>query len=499
MIESLYDQDLHEFQLHFLSILRDGSVYALLMKFAQMYGPQSCVLFVLVCITIWRKELSSNHVYHSSIRPRSVSRSSRRHRREGYKTDHTSMTISSQHRHVHELSSVLDAVGFSFSFEPFLAVIYTVFKQGLHLDYSEYNSTTSIIYDLAKYVWYAVNGYIFATCIARSPSMQDLISNSDLSEDNAFRAEQCDSLDENKKVFAIMDADKSPIHDLPVGIQVHLFSFLSPRDLCEFSCVSTHCAMLTDDHHCPSSQLIYGDSTAALIWNNILLRDFNAVLNWNIAQKAFERSLAKIGISFEGTIIEFLTSTHFPNHRSRKDFYFQFSESWINWSLAGENSEERCLVGLHGSILNMSKFLHSHPGTPETLLMQGGRDATKYFEDIGHSSSARNVALDCVLINRNNLYHEIDFFVDELIDPTPFPMQRSTPWKIGNIKRVRNCIEKEYKREIQTIQHWLHSRINSVNVIGNEVHPFFDPFSDSWEWWYTSWEGMRPVFVSTNH
>lgn len=48
-------------------------------------------------------------------------------------------------------------------------------------------------------------------------------------------------------------------------------------------------------------------------------------------------------------------------------FYINFEYCWIDWLLAGFNTEERCLVGLHGCVLDLTSFLNEHPGSPETL------------------------------------------------------------------------------------------------------------------------------------
>ena len=74
-----------------------------------------------------------------------------------------------------------------------------------------------------------------------------------------------------------------------------------------------------------------------------------------------------------------------------KVFFSEFEASWVGWVAAGQNSEHCCLVGLHGRIYDITDFMHSHPGSPETLMDNAGADATEFFEDVGHSSLARDL------------------------------------------------------------------------------------------------------------
>ncbi|XP_039311462.1 cytochrome b5 isoform X2 [Solenopsis invicta] len=46
---------------------------------------------------------------------------------------------------------------------------------------------------------------------------------------------------------------------------------------------------------------------------------------------------------------------------------------------------------IHNNIYDVTKFLNEHPGGEEVLLEQNGRDATDAFEDIGHSTDAREM------------------------------------------------------------------------------------------------------------
>jgi hypothetical protein len=73
-------------------------------------------------------------------------------------------------------------------------------------------------------------------------------------------------------------------------------------------------------------------------------------------------------------------------------FYLEFEFAWVDWLLAGFCTEERCLVSLHGAILDITNFIHDHPGSPESLTEHSGGDATDTFTDIGHSSLAQRLA-----------------------------------------------------------------------------------------------------------
>lgn len=50
-----------------------------------------------------------------------------------------------------------------------------------------------------------------------------------------------------------------------------------------------------------------------------------------------------------------------------------------------------CWIILHDKVYDVSKFLDEHPGGEEVLLEQGGKDATENFEDVGHSTDARDL------------------------------------------------------------------------------------------------------------
>ncbi|CAG0918839.1 unnamed protein product [Notodromas monacha] len=59
--------------------------------------------------------------------------------------------------------------------------------------------------------------------------------------------------------------------------------------------------------------------------------------------------------------------------------------------VAGKNKEEACLIVIHDKVYDVKSFLDEHPGGEEVLLEQAGKVATEAFEDVGHSTDARDL------------------------------------------------------------------------------------------------------------
>lgn len=55
------------------------------------------------------------------------------------------------------------------------------------------------------------------------------------------------------------------------------------------------------------------------------------------------------------------------------------------------NTEKSCWLVIHNKVYDVTKFLNEHPGGEEILLEYSGQDATENFEDIGHSTDAREI------------------------------------------------------------------------------------------------------------
>ncbi|XP_062377432.1 cytochrome b5 isoform X1 [Sardina pilchardus] len=61
------------------------------------------------------------------------------------------------------------------------------------------------------------------------------------------------------------------------------------------------------------------------------------------------------------------------------------------------NTFKSTWIIINHNIYDVTKFLEEHPGGEEVLREQGGGDATESFEDVGHSTDAREMAKDMVV------------------------------------------------------------------------------------------------------
>ncbi|KAH0564319.1 cytochrome b5 isoform X1 [Cotesia glomerata] len=59
--------------------------------------------------------------------------------------------------------------------------------------------------------------------------------------------------------------------------------------------------------------------------------------------------------------------------------------------VATHNDSKSTWLIIHNSIYDVTSFLNEHPGGEEVLLEQAGKDGTEPFEDVGHSSDAKQM------------------------------------------------------------------------------------------------------------
>jgi cytochrome b involved in lipid metabolism len=228
---------------------------------------------------------------------------------------------------------------------------------------------------------------------------------------------------------------------LPIEIWAqHICSFLHPHDVTTLACVNSTARLWVADHD--------------MVWKTLWMRDYGrALLQWPVGRHVLERSLDKrldeetnnnaskvvaaAGLqkqqqqTLEQRLSDFLdrlgrnhhnkqtafSNSTFSIHATRtscctatlKEFYFSFGEVYVNYLIAGYNTTDQnshgngspgCYVGIHSHIFDFGAFSEYHPGLVEPILLQCGKDATAYFEDIPHSRVARDLARRlCVIAN----------------------------------------------------------------------------------------------------
>ncbi|TKR81220.1 hypothetical protein L596_015130 [Steinernema carpocapsae] len=59
--------------------------------------------------------------------------------------------------------------------------------------------------------------------------------------------------------------------------------------------------------------------------------------------------------------------------------------------VAEHNTNKSAWIIIGNKVFDVTKFLDEHPGGCEVLLEQAGQDGTEAFEDVGHSTDARQM------------------------------------------------------------------------------------------------------------
>ena len=252
---------------------------------------------------------------------------------------------------------------------------------------------------------------------------------------------------------------------LPPDVHVLITSFLHPRDVISLSGVSRTYRAVVDD-----------SDTSKAIWRTLFERDFGWVLSkWPAGKEAMLRSNRPLNVD--------------------KEFYFRFGETYLNYILAGRNTNTDCMVGLHCHVFDITSFLDSHPGSPDTLMVHSGRNCTRFFEDMGHSLVARRLARRlCVLVDLSQLSPEgwglrptnatvFDPDEDNMTIPPRHPgagenllLGRRQRRRGGTLKNIRQAVDAECTK----VQRQLESRFSGDPAVLGSVYPFYDPLRREW-------------------
>jgi cytochrome b involved in lipid metabolism len=217
-----------------------------------------------------------------------------------------------------------------------------------------------------------------------------------------------------------------------------------------------------------------------------------------------------------------------------KEFYFTFAQTWLEYCIAGR-TENPTLVGLHGHVFDMTSFLDQHPGSSETIIMQGaGKDSTAFFEAVGHSKNARSLAIE-------KLVQVIDLscccrvvrvrgFEQQQQQPQPQPQPQQPPQqeekkRVGTglvqsvqgdgieilpskrsnktivgpetLMTLRQSLDRDrlkHEKMAQSTISTIMARKGGERDIVGPVNVYFDPLCFCWKAWYLNLN-FEPVFV----
>jgi len=388
--------------------------------------------------------------------------------------------------------------------------------------------------------------------------------------------------------------------ELPPDLQINCLSYLHSRDIVSLSCCSKDSRFLIDGQsdrnlcvcQCQTTQKERNASKAQsisdMLWLNLFHRDYAWVLSsWDTGKQALFRSMAcitrndscncKQDVSFQipSVLWKFLShlqeeistsasqsvsstssslssalstfkifpkenqldDTH-PTAITMKEFYFIFSQTWLNYTIAGHSTFESCLTGIHGHVFNITQFLETHPGSPESIILQGGgRDSTTFFESVGHSTSARKIAVrslvEVIDLGCCSGRGDIGLLYDEKksererrdsmdskdtcknypnsssawphtglkanianldTNLSLLPKNRSRPKRtMGTVYSIQKLLKQGQDRAKIEVRKFIKCKKHEGDIMG-DVNLYFDPFHQRWDGWYLD-SMFNPVFV----
>jgi hypothetical protein len=315
------------------------------------------------------------------------------------------------------------------------------------------------------------------------------------------------SIERNLESHSEWDKCKSkscPLLDLPQDVQISCLSYLHPSEILNLSSVNRQTRDMIHEEDGPRS-------FSTLLWYHIFVRDYSFVITkWKYGIEAVDR-LRQMQWNCPKGIASLLgkddenNDEHAIRTPTMKEFYLMFGLSWLDFTIAGR-TESPTLVGIHGHVFNMTSFLNEHPGSPETIItMGGGRDATSFFEDIGHSINARSIALkrlveivdlSCCECDGEN---QISVGLTENTDHIDgiLPLKRTELRIPGTLRQLRQHYRKMQRKmeDVATTSRlpgMLPER-NGRPVLEN-LNIYFDPLCYCWKAWYLNLD-FQPVFV----
>ena len=479
-------------------------------NYVTVYGPQVVLLATLSAITVFRREMSCNRVFHNDDQEDEEDTTICAEKQQSCSTSHEEEELKFE-----QTDDLLEGAGSYCSGAPLISALVTwmhAFSSENHPGHmieevvvsdnddddndtqepkAAASSSSSLDFDLLDRAGNTFSGEPILAAIT-------------LYFLNQAKQQQQQQQEQKRR--------RQPSYDpftkeLPQDIHVRIAEFLHPRDVVTLACVNKSYREIVQgserddgnvDDDTPSSS---SSSSSMPIWKSLWHRDYGWIIsNWSVGQEAFRRSkIAKIPFS--------------------KQFYFRFGQSYLNYVLAGQTSNEQCLVGLHGNIYDISSFLTTHPGSPDTLQVHAGRDATRFFEDMNHSMVARRLAKKfCVVVDGRTNGQDADDDNDtsesccglyptvharlfessssssgvrddsEQALPTRVPSSESILHGRKQRRSVGtlNHIYQSYQKELVKVQKEIDRKYKHNTAVLGTVNPYYDPFRMEWLVWYTT-------------
>lgn len=433
----------------------------------ELISGVNVAVIILLFVAVFRKQWSCNRTYHTDDEE------------ENGKSRTIKSFISMTEEDEQVTEHMLDQAGLVFNVKPLISALKSttgsLTAKAHHLTISEEDER--IAEDMLDGAGMLCNVTLFLTAM----------------KNNSSRA------------LALATATAHPVHQqeqpsdgstsshllaMPHGVQVLICEFLHPRDVCTSLAPS-----------CKTLRRTIEDSEA--VWSALWRRDYSwVVTDWQPGIDALRRSNEKRQKS--------------QKFKFTKDFYFRFGLCWADYVLAGYNGHtKKCLVALHGCVYDITPFLDTHPGSPDTLMVHSGRDATVFFEDMSHSMGARRIALGfCVVANQACNTADSDGVglaptqhTELIMREQPKVINNHSSCSSASVKPVLDggnnlllgrrqkqkadfktlsMIRNRFDSETKEARARLRARYLSNDDVLGEANVYFDPFLYEWCVWYTS-------------
>ena len=76
-----------------------------------------------------------------------------------------------------------------------------------------------------------------------------------------------------------------------------------------------------------------------------------------------------------------------PEEKAAEASFLKLKE-YTAEEIAEHNKEESPWLLIHGKVYDVKEYMDNHPGGPEILVDNSGKDASEEYDDIGHSDDA---------------------------------------------------------------------------------------------------------------